>query len=290
MSFSALCDTGTVYTGRWGRQGEPGVTSGMLKACALLAVLAGCDAPPIGPADPAKSPAPTASVYAQAVGRSDRPAADRARDADRKPAEMLEFFGIRPGMTVLDMYSGGGYYTELLARVVGPQGRVVAHSNRAYASVVGEETARRYADGRLPNVEMLMAENNELELPAQAFDAVMLILAYHDIYYVDPDNGWPRIDGAALTGELYDGLKPGGILAVIDHAAMPGAPRDTGNTLHRIDPQIVIDELLAAGFVLDGRSEALRNPADDRSLSMSDPSVRGRTDRFALRFRKPLGN
>jgi len=227
------------------------------------------------------------AIYEAAVAHPDRPAGDRERDAGRKPADVLEFFGIAPGMAVLDMFSGGGYYTEIISRVVGDEGRVVAHTNQAYASFVGDETTQRYGDDRLGNVELLLAEANELELPADEFDAIMMVLAYHDIYYVDPDNGWPQIDGERLRQQLWNGLRPGGILAVVDHHALAGAPAETGNTLHRIDRQRVIDELTETGFVLDGESDVLANPEDDRSIHMGAPEIRGRTDRFVLRFRKP---
>jgi len=230
---------------------------------------------------------PSMSIYRQAVDNPGRTVEDRARDAARRPAEVLEFFDIQPGMTVLDMFSGGGYYTEILSHIVGPDGRVTAHTNQVYAQFVGDEATSRYAGNRLANVEHLTAENNELALPAAEFDAVMLVLAYHDIYYIDPDNGWPQIDGPQFVAELYKSTKPGGILAVVDHYAAPGSPRETGNTLHRIDPEIVIEEIEAAGFVLVARSDLLRNPDDDQSLNMADPQIRGRTDRFVLRFRKP---
>lgn len=258
-------------------------------ALAFLVTIAGCDrtttSSPAGD-EPAGETA-TAALYEQAVVNPARSDADRERDARRKPAQVLEFFGIRPGMTVLDMFSGGGYYTELLSYVVGPEGRVVAHTNSAYAGFVGDEASKRYAGNRLPNVETLLAENNELDLPAGEFDAVMLILAYHDIYYVDAANGWPKIDGPKLLAELKTALKPGGILAVVDHTAAAGSPRETGGSLHRIDPEIVISELVAEGFVLEAKSNILRNMEDDYSKSMYDPEVRGRTDRFILRFRKP---
>jgi len=235
---------------------------------------------------PAAAPG-AASVYQAAVQNPGRTEADRARDANRKPAEVLEFLGIHSGMRVLDMFSGGGYYTELLSHVVGPEGRVIAHTNKAYVQFVGVEATNRYANNRLPNVDILLAENNELTLPPEAFDVEMMVLAYHDIYYVDPDNGWPAIDGPRLVETLYDGLKPGGILAVVDHRAAPDSPRETGNTLHRIDPDLVIKELGDAGFVLEASSDVLENPDDDLSLNMADPAVRGRTDRFVMRFRKP---
>jgi predicted methyltransferase len=227
------------------------------------------------------------AVYEAAVANPQRTDADRGRDAGRRPAAVLEFFGIEPGMQVLDMFSGGGYYSELLSYVVGPDGEVVSHTNSAYARFVGEETTIRYADNRLANVKILLAENNELDVPAEEFDAVMMVLAYHDIYYADPENGWPKIDGPGLIAELYSSLKPGGIVAVVDHYAAAGSPRETGGSLHRIDPEIVIDEMQSAGFVLDGKSDVLRNMDDDHSLNMSDPKVRGKTDRFVFRFRKP---
>ena len=227
------------------------------------------------------------AIYETAVNHPHRRAADYDRDAGRKPDEVLAFFGIQPGMAVLDMFSGGGYYSELLSYVVGPDGRVVAHSNTAYLNFVGDEFNERYADGRLANVEILMAENNELELPAEAFDAVMLILSYHDIFYASPDTGWPKIDGPKLLAELYQGMKPGAILGVVDHYAEAGSPRETGNSVHRIDPGIVISELEIAGFVLDGKSQILRNMDDDYSKIVFDPELRGKTDRFVLRFLKP---
>jgi len=241
-------------------------------------------------ANSASDPAALHQIHVAAVANPQRSVADRDRDAGRKPAAVLDFFAIAPGMAVLDMFSGGGYYTELLSYSVGDDGKVVSHTNSAYAQAVGDEAVNRYANERLPNVEILLAENNELELPANEFDAVMMILAYHDIYYIDPDNGWPAIDGPLLLEELLDSLKPGGILAIVDHQAASGSPRESGGTLHRIDPAIVIDEIEAAGFVLESTSDALRNKADDHSLHMGDPAIRGKTDRFVMKFRKPGGH
>jgi len=190
-------------------------------------------------------------------------------------------------MAVLDLYSGGGYYSELLSYIVGAGGSVTAHSNAAYLDYVRDEVAARYADDRLANVTVLMAENNELALEPASFDAMLLILTFHDFYFVDAEQGWPRIDTPALLGELYGALKPGGIVGIVDHCATPGAPRETGDSLHRIDPAIVIADMQAAGFELEASSNLLRNADDDHSRIVFDPEVRGRTDRFVLRFRKP---
>lgn len=226
------------------------------------------------------------ATIADAVANPARPAADRERDAGRKPAAVLEFFGIAPGMVVLDMFSGGGYYTEIMARVVGAHGKIVAHSNSPYLSFVGDEFAARYADNRLANVDVLMAENNELALAAERFDAITLILSYHDIYHEDLENGWAKIDGPKFLAELRKSLKPGGLLGIVDHYAEAGAPGETGSTIHRIDLAIVLAEMQAAGFELEARSDLLRNPADDLNKLVFAPEVRGKTDRFVLRFRK----
>jgi len=216
-----------------------------------------------------------------------RPAADRSRDGSRQSAAVLTFFGIGAGMTVLDLWSGGGYYTELLSYVVGDGGRVVAHNNSPYLNFAKDELAVRFAPGRLPNVERLLAENNQLALPAGRFDAVLMTNVYHDIYFVDDKAGWPRIDGPALLAQVFQSLKPGGVLGVTDHAALPGAPPETGGTLHRIDPARLRQEIVAAGFVLEAESDVLVNPTDDRTRSAFDPSVQGRTDQVVLRFRRP---
>jgi predicted methyltransferase len=200
---------------------------------------------------------------------------------------VLEFFGIERGDYVLDLFSGGGYYTELLSRVVGPEGKVLAHSNQAYLSFVGEEFEARYADDRLPNVDVLIAENNELDLEPGSLDAIVLVLAYHDVYFVA--DAWPAIDKEKLLGELFSALKPGGVVGIVDHAALPGAPPETGSTLHRIDPALVISDLESAGFALDGENEELRNTTDDHTTLVFDAAIRGKTDRFVLRFTKPAG-
>jgi predicted methyltransferase len=227
------------------------------------------------------------SIYEAAVASEARPDSDRARDAGRKPAEVLEFLGIEPGMTVLDMFTGGGYYAEIIAGVVGEEGKVIAQSNQAYLGFVGDAFEEKFGSGRLTNVDVLMAENNELSLEADSLDGVMLVLSFHDLYHSDPENGWPKIDGPAFLAELRNGLKPGGFVAVIDHCAEAGAPAESGDTVHRIDPAIAIADMEAAGFILDGQSEILRNPEDDLTKIVFAPELRGKTDRFIMRFKSP---
>lgn len=259
-------------------------------ATLLLALVSACGQGDDAPAEPPASQSVVddkPSVYDTAVAATDRLPGDYERDAGRRPAVVLEFFGVRPGQTVLELFSGGGYYTELLSRVVGPDGKVIAQTNEAYVGFAGEEFVDRHADGRLGNVDILMAENNELEIDAASIDVVTIVLGYHDLYYAAPERGWPKFDVKKLLAELYQGLKPGGVLGIVDHMAEPGSPRETGGTVHRIDAAAVIEDLEAAGFVLDATSGALRNPDDDYSMSVFDPSVRGNTDRFVLRFVKP---
>jgi predicted methyltransferase len=259
----------------------------LLLAAAAIVACGGSDSPP---ADVDTAPATetrSTSVYADALAVEARLPSDFERDAARKPDEVLAFFGIEPGMVVLDMFSGGGYYSELIAHVVGASGHVDAHSNEAYLGFVGDEFDARHANGRLPNVSILMAENNELDLEADRYDAIVMVLSYHDLYYDDPDRGWPGFDVPRLLAELYEGLRPGGTLGIVDHRAEPGSPPETGNTLHRIDDAIVIEELTAAGFELAAESDVLADADDNHMKNVFDPDIRGKTDRFILRFEKP---
>jgi len=264
-------------------------------ASALLLLLTACAEPEAPPsaaspaAPPAAPPAPSRGGrvdYQTLLAAPGRPAADREQDAWRKPAESLAFFGVRQGMVALDLCAGGGYYTEILSAAVGPTGHVVAHNNKAYLDGVGDELTRRFAGSRLANVEQMAAEANELQLTPGRFDFVLLSNVYHDVYYVNEARNWPKIDGPRLLAELFESMKPGATLGVIDHAATPGSPAETGGTLHRIDPEIVKRDFAAAGFALDTENDALRNPADDFTKNVFDPAVRTKTDRFMLRFRR----
>ena len=171
---------------------------------------------------------PSTAVVERAIDNPRRSPADRKRDSPRKADQVLAFFGIQPGMTVLDLYSGGGYYTELLSYMVGSSGRVVAHNNTPYERFASAEIEERYADGRLPNVERILSENNELVLPPNTFNAVLMTLAYHDVYFINEDMGWPEINGSALLAEIFRSMRSGAVLGIVDHVADRGAPATTG--------------------------------------------------------------
>jgi predicted methyltransferase len=215
-----------------------------------------------------------------ALAHPERPEVDRARDAHRKPAEVVALVGVEPGMRVADLMAGDGWYTEILARVVGPQGTIYAQNNRISGQVYGTDLARRLQGSRLPQVAVLNRELEDLGLPDGYFDAAFMVQFYHDTYAME-------VDRAAMNRGILNSLKPGGVFCVIDHRAREGSGSRDAENLHRVDPEIVKREVLAAGFALESESDLLRNAADDHTRSVFDDSVRGRTDRFLLKFRRP---
>ncbi|HEX7236972.1 MAG TPA: methyltransferase type 11 [Gammaproteobacteria bacterium] len=202
---------------------------------------------------------------------------------------MLAFFGVAPGMTVLDLNAATGRYAEILSGVVGPRGHVIAHNHPGARRTLPAATFEaRYGGNRLPNVEQLFVRHDDLRLPAESVDAVLLSLVYHDTYWHRDGVDWGPIDRHAMLESLLVALRPGGTVGVIDHRAAPGSdPFESAETLHRIDPAVVRRDCAAAGFELDGESDVLRNRADDYGSSVFDAAIVGRTDRFVLRFRKP---
>jgi predicted methyltransferase len=220
-----------------------------------------------------------------ALAAPDRPPEDRERDLAEKPVETLTFLGLKPGMHVADVMSGGGYYSEILARAVGPQGSVIAHNNNAYFSYAGRDANRRFVGRAFPNVNRLRTELEDMELGNRTLDMILMVMSYHDAYWVGEE--WPKVDTDLFMKQLFAALKPGGIVAVVDHHAPAGAGISLIDKLHRIDAEFVKAEFARYGFVFDGESELLRNPADDRTKVVFDESVRRRTDRFVFRFRRP---
>ena len=192
-------------------------------------------------------------------------------------------------MTVLDVNAATGWYTEILAGVVGPNGHVIAHNHPGARTMLPASAFEaRYGSNRLPNVEQLFVRHNELHLPPGSVDVVLMSMAYHDTYWQRADVAWGPIDRRALLASLREALRPGGVVGVVDHYAATGRdPFESVMAVHRIDPAVVRRDFAAAGFVLDGESDVLRNAADDYSKGVFDPAVRGQTDRFILRFRRP---
>jgi predicted methyltransferase len=234
-------------------------------------------------------PSPEVAIV-RAVADSARTPDDQRRDSRDKPVQVLAFFGAEPGMRVLDLNSATGYYTELLARVVGPQGHVIAHNHPGAVAMLGAEAmSQRYGSGRLPNVEPLLARHDALQLPPRSLDMVLMSMVYHDTYWYQKGVDWGPVDQQALLKSLYEALRPGGVIGVIDHVAIGGSnPGISVMALHRIDPRVVRHDFLGAGFVLEAQSGLLRNAADDHTRGVFDPLIQGHTDRFVMRFRKPL--
>ena len=235
--------------------------------------------------DAAASAAP-APIYTAAVEKADRSAADRERDAREKPAEVLAFAGFKPGMTVADIFGGGGYYSELVANVVGPQGKVLLLNNGPYVAFAGEEMKKRFTRDRLANIERTVVESCNLLLGESTLDAAMIVMSYHDLYHADPKGGWPPIDAASFLRQIHRALKPGAAFLIVDHSAQPGSGKAPAQELHRIDEAFAKKDLASHGFVLDDTYEGLRNPDDDRAVLVFDPKVRGKTDRFVHLYRK----
>jgi predicted methyltransferase len=229
----------------------------------------------------------SATAVTESLASPNRLEQDLDKDPLRHPDQILAFFEIKPGMTVLDLFSGGGYYTEIVSRIVGESGRVVAQNNNAYVTYEKDQLAQRFAENRLANVKRITAEANELELAEASFDAALAMLTWHDFYYLDEENGWPPIDEQALVEKLCSALKPGAVLGISDHVAAAGTnPTESGQNLHRIDPERIKADLAGNCFKFEGEINVLRNPKDDHSQPMFAEGIRGQTDRVVYKFRR----
>lgn len=218
-------------------------------------------------------------AVAAAVADSVRPEADRARDVHRKPAEIVAFAGVKPGDKVAEFLPGGGYYTRILSRTVGPQGHVYALVPAGFAQRPGGLDALNALAAELGNVTVVATDLTNFTLP-EPIDLAWTSENYHDMH-----NG-PTPSFAGVNESTFRALKPGGIYFVEDHAAVAGSGTTATSTLHRIDPAAVIEEVSAAGFALDGQSDVLANPNDPKTAGVRDPSIQGETEKLALRFRK----
>jgi predicted methyltransferase len=211
--------------------------------------------------------------------------ADKADDARRKVALVMTFAQVKPGQKVLELIPGSGYFTRVFSAIVGPQGHVYTVWPNEYAKEAESDVAgmRKLAtQTHYANISVLTQPANQLSAP-EPVDLVFTSQNYHDY----PDKFMGKVDPSVLNKQAFDALKPGGLWVVIDHVAPAGSGMADTDTLHRIDPAIVKKQAQAAGFVFDGESNALRNPNDPHTIKVFDKSIRGHTDQFIYRFRKP---
>jgi predicted methyltransferase len=226
-----------------------------------------------------------ADRFDAAVAHSDRSAADLKRDSIEHPADILRLAEIKPGMRVADVLAGDGYYSELLTDLVGPKGKVFLINNAAYDHW-SDGLEARLAGNRLPNVEHETLDLNHMNLPAGSLDAVLLIKVYHDLYWVDAQGEWPKIDTRGVLDQLARAVKPGGVLLLVDHSAKAGSGTAAASPLHRIDEAYAIKDFESHGFKVEAKSDLLRRPDDTRELISYKGSALGKTDRFVVLFRK----
>jgi predicted methyltransferase len=234
------------------------------------------------PLQAADAPAYVAAAVA-AAERSDK---DRERDARDHPAELMTFAGITPGMKVADVFGGGGYWTELMARAVGPAGHVQLVNNSPYFAFAEKQLKPRFEGNRLPNAEQITVETCNLKLGRKTYDMIVIFMSYHDLYYVDEKDGWPAIDAGHFLDQLHAALKPGGHLLIVDHAAAAGTGNSSAQNLHRIEETFAKKDISSHGFRLEKTWDGYRNPGDDLTKLVFDPAVRGKTDRFTHLYRR----
>ena len=235
---------------------------------------------------PATAHAAPTSINASVAATASRGEANVKLDAGRKPAEMLAFLGLKKGMRVADMFGSNLYWAEIMAPFVGPKGRVSIWQPRQFYSQKTFDNYTAYK-AKQPNVWLRVSPFEAPDLPAATYDFMLINLDYHDIYWENADRKIPRMDPDAWLKTVYAAMKPGAVVGVIDHVANPGDTRATVEKLHRIDPATVKADFKRAGFKLEAESKLLRNAADDRTLNVFDPKIRGATDRFLFKFRKP---
>ena len=217
-----------------------------------------------------------------ALDSPNRPDTDKERDEIRKIAELMEFFAVQPGQRVADLMASRGYIAGLLAEIVGSEGIVFAQNSEALLKrFKGQDpTAERIAQFDLSNMVAITIELEELKFP-EPLDAIFSFMFYHDTV-------WVGTDRARMNAAIFRALKPGGTFAVVDHHTAPGAGVSQAQDLHRIERQVVIDEVTTAGFELEDETALLENPDDPLDAMVFDKSIKDHTHKFVLKFRKPV--
>ncbi|MCZ6855557.1 MAG: methyltransferase domain-containing protein, partial [Gammaproteobacteria bacterium] len=196
----------------------------------------------------------------------------------------LDHFGITAGQTVLDLFGGGGYYSEIASYVVGADGKVYLHNNQAYLGFAEKALEERLKDDRLSGVIRYDKEVDAIDLEENSIDLVLMVMTYHDLYY--KTDGWD-IDPDNFFAMLHRVLKPGGVLGIVDHVGATGSGSNAAQAVHRIDPAFAREDIEAHGFRFAGELDALKNPNDKLDVSVFDPSVKGKTSRFVYKYIEP---
>jgi predicted methyltransferase len=238
----------------------------------------------------AAAPPTTASkpqTIAAAVAAQDRKPDNVKMDAGRKPTQLLQFLGLKPGMQVLDLFGANAYWAEIEAPVVGSKGHVTVWQPAQFYREKTKASFEEFAD-KHPNVSIVTSPFEAATLPKNYADFVILNDNYHDTYWVNAERGIPKMDPNAFLRAVYAAMKPNAVIGVIDHIANKNDDtRATVEKYHRIDPEVVKADFKRAGFVFLGSSDILRNPADKHDAEVHDASIKGKTDRFVFKFRKP---
>jgi predicted methyltransferase len=221
------------------------------------------------------------TIIQRAIADPARPAGYRAADPLRKPAETLEFSGVRPGMTIGEFYPAGGYFTRMLSDVVGPSGHIYAIENAGWNDSVKDDRAK-LAEGKWKNVSLDVQPFGTVKFP-KPLDLAWVSQNYHDLKIAR----YGKVDTLAFDRKVYAALKPGGIFFILDHQGPAGLTAAQIEKMHRINRDVVVREVTSAGFKLAAEGRFLRRSSDDHSKSIFDPSIRGHTDQYALKFVKP---
>ena len=221
----------------------------------------------------------------QAVADPARPAGYRAADSFRKPAETLAFSGVKAGMTVGEFYPGGGYFTRMLSDVIGPSGHVYAIENAGWNDSYKDDQ-KMLAEGKWKNVSVDAKPFGTVDFP-KPLDLAWVTQNYHDLKIDKYGPGGKAVDTVAFDRAVYKALKPGGTFLILDHQGPPGMTEADIEKMHRINRDEVVKEVTSAGFKLAAEGNFLRRPGDDHTKPIFDPSIRGQTDQYALKFVKP---
>lgn len=236
------------------------------------------------PASTDEEPADAASL-ADAVAWSGRSDEDVARDAARKPLAVMEYIGVEPGMTILELEAGGGYFTDIFSRAIGPDGKVYMQNPAAFDSFLGTTLDDRLGNERLPNVEYIKSQFDAFPMEDDSVDMVTWIHGPHELWFT-PEGSDSLGDPAGAFAEMKRVLKPGGAIVLIDHHAPEDAPATTGGDTHRISEKIIRDLADGAGLTFVSSSDMFINPDDPLTNNVFDPTIRGKTSQFFLVYTK----